>query len=69
MTSRLPLEKKDKTIMAISYSPINATDELDLIAIERQARALQAQMVADGFRALRRGIVALLSRRPAQQAA
>ena len=63
------VEKKDKTIMALSYLPIDPRGEIDLLAIERQARAMQAQVLADGFRALRRGIVALVTRRPVHRAA
>lgn len=36
--------------------------ELDLIAIERQARAMQARALADAFGALRRSIVGLFAR-------
>jgi len=37
-------------------------NELDLIAIERQARAMQARALADAFAALRRGISNLFAR-------
>jgi hypothetical protein len=39
-------------------------DQLDLIAVERQARALRAQVVADGARALVAWVRARLTRAP-----
>ncbi|MCA2010657.1 RSP_7527 family protein [Pararhodobacter sp. CCB-MM2] len=36
--------------------------DLDLVQIEREARAMQARALADMFSALRRGIVSLFSR-------
>jgi len=63
-----PVEK-DKIIMALSYRPMDTAAELDLITIEREARALQAQAIAGMFRALLRGIASLFTRRPAQRAA
>ncbi|MFN4098728.1 MAG: RSP_7527 family protein [Pararhodobacter sp.] len=35
---------------------------LDLVAIEREARAMQARAIADMLRSLRRGVVALFTR-------
>jgi len=55
--------------MALSYRPMDTAAELDLITIEREARALQAQAIAGMFRALLRGIASLFTRRPAQRAA
>ena len=37
-------------------------NEIDLVTLEREARAMQAKAVAEGFRSLRRGIVAFFSR-------
>jgi hypothetical protein len=39
-------------------------DQLDLIAVERQARAMRAQVVADGARALVAWVRARLTRAP-----
>ncbi|WP_168192131.1 RSP_7527 family protein [Pararhodobacter marinus] len=36
--------------------------EIDLATLERQAREMQAQALAEGFRSLRRGIVSFFSR-------
>lgn len=55
--------------MALSYRPMDTAAELDLISIEREARALQAQAIAGTFRALLRGVVSLFTRRPAERSA
>lgn len=55
--------------MALSYAPLDRDGEIDLLAIERQARAMQAQAVADGFRALARLLASALRRRPVHSAA
>ncbi|MCW1933451.1 RSP_7527 family protein [Pararhodobacter zhoushanensis] len=36
--------------------------EFDLLTLEREARAMQARAVADMFKSLRRGVVALFAR-------
>jgi hypothetical protein len=39
-------------------------DQLDLIAVEREARALRAKVVADGFRSMVAWVRARLTRAP-----
>lgn len=44
-------------------------EDLDLIALERQARAMQAQALVESFAALRRGIAGLFGRGTAARTA
>ncbi|MCA0204955.1 RSP_7527 family protein [Pararhodobacter sp.] len=48
---------------------LSKMEDLDLIALERQARAMQAQALAQSFTALRRSIAGLFGRATAAHTA
>jgi len=50
------------TDMTSTLDTRNEFNELDLVAIEREARAMQARAIADMVRSLRSSIVALFTR-------